>query len=70
MCVLELLGVVQQRRQYQHIPMTLPFTHHDENRKNLYNNDNTHNADRWDLKAWDETQNSSLSISLALSLDC
>jgi len=27
------------------------LTHHDENRKNLYNNDNTHNADRWDLKA-------------------
>jgi len=25
MCVLELLGVVQQRRQYQHIPMTLPI---------------------------------------------
>ena len=35
----------------------------DENRKNLYNNGNTHNAYRWDLKGWDETQNNSLNIS-------
>jgi hypothetical protein len=41
----------------------LLFPGHDENRKNLYNNGNTHNAYRWDLKGWDETQNNSLNIS-------
>jgi hypothetical protein len=29
----------------------LLFIVHDENRKNLYSNNNIHNADRWDLKA-------------------
>lgn len=47
--------------------ITLPITDHGENKKNLCNNDNTHIADRWDLKAWDEIQNSSLSISFSNS---
>jgi hypothetical protein len=45
----------------------LPITDHGENKKNLCNNDNTHIADRWDLKAWDKIQNSSLSISFSNS---
>jgi hypothetical protein len=47
--------------------ITIPITDHGENKKNLCNNDNTHIADRWDLKAWDEIQNSSLSISFSNS---
>ena len=47
--------------------ITLPITDHGENKKNLCNNDNTHIVDRWDLKAWDEIQNSSLSISFSNS---
>ena len=53
-------------REFYEVSFMYPlllFPGHDENRKNLYNNGNTHNAYRWDLKGWDETQNNSLNIS-------